>query len=174
MFAWIKYVMALPHEKRQGVLWWSGFVLPGLAVVFAIAFWREPIPSVESHWLTVNGYINSEPELWTEDRTLVDFSVRYEVPAGMRDRAPAYSARISFHAAELKKGSKVLVDIEYVDGKVIVQRVRSLQGIQLFDPLLRAYVRQVENRSLMLACGVFVVFGLSCLVAAVFLRFRKA
>ncbi|MEE1925005.1 hypothetical protein V0R50_27405 [Pseudomonas sp. 148P] len=36
----------------------------------------------------------------------------------------------------LKKGSKVLVDIEYVDGKVIVQRVRSLQGIQLFDPLL--------------------------------------
>ncbi|MFJ4375793.1 hypothetical protein ACIP1T_24675 [Pseudomonas japonica] len=174
MFAWIKFVMGLPPPLRLRVLWATGFGLTGLAIVFMSVFWQKPVPSSESQWMVVSGYVSTEPEPWSEDRSLFHFAVRYVVPEGMRDRAPAYSAKRPYALAQVKKGSKVLVDIEYVDGKVIVQRVRSVHGIQLFDPLLRTYVRQVENRSLMLSCSVFVVFGFSCLVAAAFLHFRKA
>lgn len=173
MFKWAKLALNLPSGQRLIAFSWAGFIFTGLAVALGF-FWQTPIPSVHGNWVTVNGYVSSDPELWSEDRSLLKFAVRYRVPEGMRDRAPAYSTKESVHLAELKRGREVLVDIEHANGEVIVQRVRSLQGVLLFDPALREHVRQVENRGVVFACGYFGLLGISCLSVAAVVRLRKA
>lgn len=172
MFKWLKYVFELPLDQRLTAFWLAGFIKMGIAIALAFS-WQKPIPSSYSHWVTVEGYVNSNPQLWSEDHSLVHFAVRYKVAEGMRDRAPAYAAKEKFFLAPLERGSAVLVDIESVAGDVVVQRVRSAQGAVLFNTELRERVRQRENRSVVFGGSLFGMFGLACLSSAVYLRFRK-
>lgn len=139
-----------------------------------LANWRHYEAPDYRRWVQLQGAVTSEGAVWKQDRSLVQFGAKFQVPGDPQpQRRPAYADRQAFALAGLRIGTPVSLTIEVTPGGAVLRELATLQGQVLFDDSLHHHVVTAANDAARYAIVAGVCMALLGLIGALILWLRR-
>lgn len=164
---------ALPAKTKAIVC--LVFAITNLAFAgLYLANWRHYESPHYERWVQVQGTVTSEGAVWKQDRSLVQFGAKFQLPgAAQALRRPAYADRQAFAQAGLRIGTPVSLMIEVQPDGAILRELSTLDGRVLFDDSLHHHVVTADNDAGRYAIVAGVFMAVLGLIGAVTLWCRR-